>query len=45
MHSSHDIAVGADGDQWLPVLGLAAVFGVMNLGLYGAIERIGSGWP
>ncbi|MBD5831063.1 EamA family transporter [Janibacter melonis] len=34
---------GLRRDQWLPVLGLAVVFGVMNLGLYGAIERIGLG--
>ena len=30
-------------DQWWPILGLAAVFSVMNLGLYAAIERVGLG--
>lgn len=30
-------------DQWLPILGLAAVFSVMNLSLYGAVDRIGLG--
>jgi inner membrane transporter RhtA len=29
--------------QWWPVLGLAAVFGVMNVSLYTAIDRIGLG--
>ncbi|NUP32565.1 MAG: EamA family transporter, partial [Streptomycetaceae bacterium] len=29
--------------QWQPVLGLAVVFGTMNLSLYSAIERIGLG--
>jgi len=29
--------------EWRPVLGLAAVFAVMNLSLYAAIERIGLG--
>jgi len=29
--------------QWLPVLGLAAVFATMNLTLYAAIDRIGLG--
>lgn len=29
--------------QWLPIIGLAVVFGVMNLSLYAAIERIGLG--
>ena len=29
--------------QWLPVLGLAAVFAVMNVSLYTAIDRIGLG--
>jgi inner membrane transporter RhtA len=29
--------------QWWPVLGLAAVFGAMNLSLYTAIDRIGLG--
>jgi len=30
-------------DQWLPILGLAVVFSVMNLSLYVAIDRIGLG--
>ncbi|MFT3876223.1 MAG: EamA family transporter [Propioniciclava sp.] len=34
---------GLRRDQWLPVLGLAAVFSVMNLTLYMAVERIGLG--
>ncbi|WP_449283498.1 EamA family transporter [Leucobacter sp.] len=34
---------GLRRSQWLPVLGLALVFGVMNLALYAAIERIGLG--
>ena len=34
---------GLSRDQWLPILGLAAVFSVMNLSLYCAIERIGLG--
>jgi inner membrane transporter RhtA len=29
--------------QWWPVLGLAAVFGTMNLSLYTAVDRIGLG--
>ena len=29
--------------QWLPVLGLAVAFSVMNLGLYAAVSRIGLG--
>ncbi len=29
--------------QWGPVLGLAAVFALMNLSLYGAVERLGLG--
>ena len=29
--------------QWLPILGLVAVFSVMNLSLYAAVERIGLG--
>ncbi|MGX7694102.1 EamA family transporter [Gordonia polyisoprenivorans] len=29
--------------QWLPIIGLAVVFGVMNLGLYSAVDRIGLG--
>lgn len=29
--------------QWRPVVGLAVAFGVMNLALYGAIDRIGLG--
>jgi inner membrane transporter RhtA len=29
--------------QWLPVLGLAAVFAIMNVSLYAAIDRIGLG--
>ncbi|WP_241489413.1 EamA family transporter [Leucobacter celer] len=29
--------------QWLPILGLALVFSVMNIALYAAIERIGLG--
>jgi inner membrane transporter RhtA len=29
--------------QWFPVLGLAAVFAVMNVSLYAAIDRIGLG--
>jgi inner membrane transporter RhtA len=34
---------GLRRDQWLPVLGLAVVFSVMNLSLYAAIARIGLG--
>lgn len=34
---------GLTRSQWAPVLGLAAVFSVMNLSLYLAIERIGLG--
>lgn len=34
---------GLRRDQWLPILGLVAVFSVMNLSLYLAIERIGLG--
>lgn len=34
---------GLRRDQWLPILGLAAVLGVMNLSLYTAVERIGLG--
>lgn len=34
---------GLRADQWWPIVGLAAVFSVMNLCLYGAIERIGLG--
>ncbi len=34
---------GLRRDQWAPVIGLAIVFGVMNLSLYSAIERIGLG--
>ncbi|ONI76461.1 EamA family transporter [Actinosynnema sp. ALI-1.44] len=34
---------GLRKDQWLPILGLVAVFGVMNLSLYAAIDRIGLG--
>lgn len=34
---------GLRRDQWLPVLGLALVFSVMNLSLYSAVERIGLG--
>ncbi|ALG15061.1 hypothetical protein AOZ06_25670 [Kibdelosporangium phytohabitans] len=34
---------GLRRDQWLPILGLVAVFGVMNLSLYAAIDRIGLG--
>lgn len=34
---------GLRGDQWMPVLGLVAVFSVMNLSLYAAIDRIGLG--
>ncbi len=34
---------GLRQDQWWPILGLAVVFSVMNLGLYAAIERIGLG--
>lgn len=30
-------------DQWWPIIGLAVVFGVMNLTLYMAIERLGLG--
>jgi len=30
-------------EQWWPVLGLAAVFAVMNVSLYSAIDRIGLG--
>ena len=29
--------------EWLPVLGLAAVFAAMNVSLYSAIDRIGLG--
>lgn len=32
---------GLRKDQWLPVLGLVAVFSVMNLSLYAAIDHIG----
>jgi inner membrane transporter RhtA len=32
---------GLRADQWRPILGLAAVFGVMNLSLYAAVDRIG----
>jgi inner membrane transporter RhtA len=32
---------GLRRDQWWPILGLVAVFSVMNLSLYAAIERIG----
>jgi inner membrane transporter RhtA len=32
---------GLRRDQWLPILGLVAVFSVMNLSLYAAIDRIG----
>ncbi|WP_396917342.1 EamA family transporter [Mycolicibacterium sp.] len=34
---------GLRADQWRPILGLVVVFGVMNLSLYAAIERIGLG--
>lgn len=34
---------GLRRDQWLPVLGLGMVFGVMNLSLYSAVDRIGLG--
>lgn len=34
---------GLQRSQWLPIFGLAAVFSVMNLTLYLAIERIGLG--
>lgn len=34
---------GLRRDQWLPILGLAAVFSVMNLSLYAAVDRIGLG--
>lgn len=34
---------GLRREQWLPILGLVAVFSVMNLSLYLAIERIGLG--
>lgn len=34
---------GLRRDQWLPILGLALVFSVMNVALYAAIERIGLG--
>ncbi|MBO0677485.1 EamA family transporter [Mycolicibacterium sp. S2-37] len=34
---------GLSRDKWLPILGLAAVFGLMNLSLYAAIDRIGLG--
>lgn len=34
---------GLTARQWWPVLGLVAVFSVMNLSLYAAIERIGLG--
>lgn len=29
--------------QWMPIIGLALAFSVMNLGLYAAVERIGLG--
>jgi inner membrane transporter RhtA len=32
---------GLGKDQWWPILGLVAVFSVMNLSLYAAIDRIG----
>jgi inner membrane transporter RhtA len=34
---------GLRPDQWWPILGLVAVFSVMNLSLYAAIDRIGLG--
>lgn len=34
---------GLRKDQWWPILGLVAVFSVMNLSLYAAIDRIGLG--
>lgn len=34
---------GLRKDQWWPVIGLVAVFSVMNLSLYTAIDRIGLG--
>ncbi|MGG5752698.1 EamA family transporter [Zafaria sp. Z1313] len=34
---------GLGRGQWLPILGLALVFSVMNLSLYASIERIGLG--
>jgi inner membrane transporter RhtA len=34
---------GLRRDQWWPILGLVAVFSVMNLSLYAAIDRIGLG--
>jgi inner membrane transporter RhtA len=34
---------GLRADQWRPILALVVVLGVMNLGLYAAIERIGLG--
>lgn len=32
---------GLSRQQWLPILGLVAVFSVMNVSLYAAVERIG----
>jgi len=34
---------GLRRDQWAPILGLVAVFSVMNLSLYTAIDRVGLG--
>lgn len=34
---------GLTRGQWLPVLGLSAAFGVMNLCLYACVERVGLG--
>jgi inner membrane transporter RhtA len=34
---------GMHKDQWWPIVGLVAVFSVMNLSLYAAIDRIGLG--
>lgn len=34
---------GLRRDQWMPILGLTAVFSVMNVALYTAIDRIGLG--
>lgn len=34
---------GLRADQWWPILGLVAVFSIMNLSLYAAIDRIGLG--
>ncbi|MBK1783826.1 EamA family transporter [Prauserella sp. ASG 168] len=34
---------GLRADQWWPILGLVAVFSVMNLSLYAAIDRVGLG--